>query len=35
VIKEGAGHDESIATPDMLDKVAAFFDKHVKKESPK
>ena len=35
VIKEGGGHDESMTTPDLLEKVAEFFDKHVKKESPK
>jgi acetyl esterase/lipase len=35
IIKDGAGHDESIATPEMLEKVASFFDKYVKKEPPK
>ena len=35
VIKEGVGHDEGIATPDMMDKVTGFFDKYVKKEPAK
>jgi len=35
VIKEGAGHDQTIISPDLFRKVSEFFDKNVKKESAK